>query len=361
MNMSSSSPQTPRDGAALFSSFDTLPASMNFGAGMGKGGQGLNTNTKSAAADFDFDMLAASFLNDQVAAFDSAPAPASYGNNKSTENFFANLPLIGSPLPFATSNLKSSSPPAPLLQNAFGTFSNASNNMVDGSGAQSTTAQQPHLPHRSTSMSSSTSSSVASPNLASPAFDATLGNFPFSFAANTTGNNGLNASYTSPNYSGIDTPALVMDDGNDLATPLTTSPMWGQLDLGSISLFPQQQQQPTQQHVLPTISPKELDLPLPGKTSDLNLNTTFKDQAEPSSSVSTKANKKRLPKRHDAVLLLYLLRVQLPRPYLLHTSMEHDTLQPLLYPWTLPLNLVHIEDQSRRLPREPFQPLLLAR
>lgn len=308
----SSSPQTPRDGAALFSSFDTsLP--MNFGMGVGGGqGQGMNKNT--AAAEFDFgeylcfgdpidlqdslsdmdyppcpryqtDMLAASFLNDQVAAFDSAPSAAagSLGNNgntiNTTENFFANLPLIGSPLNLA-SNMNASSNSPPPLQNAFRSFSNAGNMniMVDGG------VQQPSMPPRSTSMlSSSSTSSLPSPNLASPAFDAS-GNFPFIFNNNASGS--VNSNFnTSPNYSGIDTPALVMDDGNDLVPSLSTSPMWGQLDLGSISLFPQQQQQ-QQQSKTGTISPKELALPLISEKTTNNT-SSFKDQVKPASVVTS--------------------------------------------------------------------------
>lgn len=224
------------------------------------------------------DMLAASFLNDQVAAFDSTSlaslAPAASNNNTNnssnniTESFFANLPLIGSPVNF-TSNLTSTSPP---LQNAFRSFSsNAVNTMLP--------AQQ--LPRHN---SSSSSSSVSSPALASPAFDASSA-FPFG---------GLGASNNSPNFSGIDTPALVPDDGNDLAASLTTSPMWGQLDLGSISLFPQQQQTQTQSTItaplqqqpsLPTISPKELSLPLPDKTFNNS------NQVRPASSVAVNNNK----------------------------------------------------------------------
>lgn len=298
----SSSPQTPRDGTALLSSFD--PSSTFGGAGLNK-----------SAADFDFgklhhwrqstcqqlsdlpyppcqtDMLAASFLNDQVAAFDNFSAQLPLGSdnrNNNKDSFFANLPLVGSPMTF---NNTSNSPP---LQNAFRNFSSA-NNMLDASSISI-----PHQPVPTRNNSTSSSSSAVSPTLASPAFDA-MSNFPFALN-NSMGNGGL--LYNSPIFSGLDTPALIPDDGNDLANSLTTSPMWGQLELGSISLFPQQQQfqkSPLQQSTnsttlqqnpsLPTISPKELSLPLPDKnTSTLSSN----DQVKPATSSDLEKSKKRV-------------------------------------------------------------------
>lgn len=320
---SSSSPQTPRDGAAMLSSFGT-------GGGAGLAGTGMN----KSSAEFDFgelecsmplleherttrltcamctcfcqtDMLAASFLNDQVAAFDTlstqpqASSNESYSNN--TENsFFANLALVGSP----AMNFNMPSSNSPPLQNAFRNFSSA-NNMLDASSISIPHEVPPPPPTRNNSSSTSSSSS---PMLASPAFDASS-NFPFTF--NNMGLNGGGALYNSPNYSGIDTPALIPDDGLDLANALTTSPMWGQLDLGSISLFPQQEQKqqsnttrrqqeriisPLQQvPSLPTISPTELSLPLPEKNVTSIANSSFKDQVRPVSStvVANKANKKK--------------------------------------------------------------------
>lgn len=267
----SSSPQTPRDGAALFSSIG--PASAFGGAG-----------TNKSVADFDFDMLAASFLNDQVTAFDGLSTQPPATQNKA-DSFFAALPVVGSPLNFF-GQASSTSPP---LQNAFRNFSSA--NMLDAASISI-----PHQPMPTRNNSAFSVSSADSVSLASPAFDAVL-NSPYNL--NNRATNGSGLLYNSPNYSGVDTPALVPDDGNDLAASLATSPMWGQLDLGSISLFPQQQA--LQKHVmaekrtatplqqlpsLPTVSPQELTLPL------LEGNVTQK-VTPASAAVLNKANKKR--------------------------------------------------------------------
>lgn len=269
------------------------------------------------------DALAASFLNYQVDAFEnptysipSAPMNnmnngAAFMDNGNSNDIFADFSsFINAPLAsYDNSNTSVPQSTSPPLQNAFRTFSgNYDNTATFVPSATTINSGGGNLYRKSSSSSSSSASS--SPLIASPAFDAApafnfAGNAGAGFATKYGGMNGFNSlpggDFNSPNLSGVDTPALVADDGNDLVGSLTTSPMWGQLDLAGISLFPQQQIQaqaaaaavtanaqataPTmspalaahrasfsavqQASLLPTISPRELSMSLGDKSPQI--------------------------------------------------------------------------------------------